>query len=50
MTREFEAAVDESLAVRERETGRDPSALALLVRHDEQDIGAVGHRMASLGR
>jgi len=42
--------VDETLAVGEREAGRDPPALAFLVRHDEQDVGTVGHRMASLGR
>jgi hypothetical protein len=50
VTRELEAAVDEPLPMGERETRRDPSALALLVRHDEQDVGAVGHRTASLGR
>jgi hypothetical protein len=50
VARELEAAVDEALAVGERETRRDPSALAFLVRDDEQDVGTTGHRMASLGR
>jgi hypothetical protein len=50
MARELDAAVDEALAMWKREPGRDPPALTLLVRDDEEDVGTPCHGRLSLGR